>query len=96
MDPGFFRYAILDAIATWRVHAALRPRAVECARGFQVRDETIRRWGVLTEYIQIRGALALSRMSRNGMRLDLGRAKSVQQTIRARIFEHADRLRSHP
>jgi len=96
IELEFFQYAVKDAIATWRVHAVLRQKAVDCARRCGVRDETMRRWGVLTESIQIRGALALAQLTRNGLHLDLNRSTSVRRAVQEKIEKHVARIRQHP
>jgi DNA polymerase I-like protein with 3'-5' exonuclease and polymerase domains len=94
--PGFFQYAIKDAIATWKIHAAIRHRAVELARRRHVSQETIRSWGVLTESIQIREVLALGRVTRNGMRLDPGQLDRVRRELQLQLDERMTRLRDNP
>jgi DNA polymerase I-like protein with 3'-5' exonuclease and polymerase domains len=95
VDPGFFEYAIKDAVATWRVDAALRQKAEKCARRHCVPEETIRRWGVLTESLQIRGALALAQVTRNGLQLDLEQSERVYKGLQARLQALVERLSRH-
>jgi hypothetical protein len=96
VEPGYFEYAIKDPIATWRVHAVLRQRSVDRARQCGVTEEAIRRWGVFTEYVQIRAAIALDWITRNGFCLDLGLAEHAQEALQTRLQEHLDRLIRHP
>jgi hypothetical protein len=96
VDPGFFIYAIKDAIATWKIHAALRQKAVGLAKQRHVDEQTIRRWGVLTESIQVRGALALARTTRHGMRLDLNQAAGVHQHLQGKLDDGLALLRGNP
>lgn len=96
VDAGFFDYAIKDAIATWKIHAALRSRAVALAHRHHVADEVIRRWGVLTESIQVRGAVTLARITRNGMRLDADQLGRIHRELEARLMERMGTLRDNP
>jgi DNA polymerase I-like protein with 3'-5' exonuclease and polymerase domains len=96
VERGFFAYAIKDAIATRLVYDELRRRTAELARIRHVPDGTARRWGSLTEAVQIKGALALGRAGRNGMHLDLSRLDRVRDGLRARLDEVVARLREDP
>lgn len=96
VERGFFDYAAGDPIATLRADSTLRPAAIALARSHGIGDEVMARYGPLTEAIQVKAAIALAAISRNGIRLDLAHAAAVQGGLRARLDQTGDRLRSDP
>jgi hypothetical protein len=96
VDPGFFRYGIGDAIATWRADSILRPMAVDLARRAGVSDETIAKYGPLTETIQVKAAIALAAITRSGIRLDLDHAADVRRALDDRLEQAVACLRAVP
>ena len=80
VDPGFFKYAAADAVATARVYPVLRrlARAVMDRHGFSntkqaqfaIDPKAVGKFGVLTESVQVAGAIALARVSQYGMATD--------------------------
>lgn len=77
--PGFFRYAIKDPIATARAYGPMYKRALalvesmdvgEISGRFRLIPDALRRFGALTEHIQVGAAIALDAISRTGMCID--------------------------
>jgi hypothetical protein len=93
VEPGFFEYAVKDPVVTWHVYESLREKAIASARGAGITPATMAKYGVLSETIQVKGAIALAQVSRNGMHLDLTRSAAVHRGYRAALAEVVDRMR---
>jgi hypothetical protein len=88
VEDGFFTYAIADAIVTHPVHAELRRRASTLAcrhTGKDVWDDAGQRFGLLTETLQVRKAIALAAIKRAGMAVDLDWARRHESDLRQRL-----------
>jgi DNA adenine methylase len=88
VEPGFFSYAVRDAIATGAAHEALRQEAKELAAAFPGTDvlpDAAERFGLLTETVQARKAIALAAVERHGVSIDRGRVGAVSADLRARL-----------
>jgi DNA polymerase I-like protein with 3'-5' exonuclease and polymerase domains len=96
VEPGFFEYAIKDPIVTWHTYESLRRQAGEIAKGAGLPRDTVDKYGLLSEAIQVRAAIALAQITRNGMHLDLTRSAEVHQALQERIAEIVGRLREMP
>jgi DNA adenine methylase len=74
VDTGFFDYAICDAIVTWHTYKAVYLYGKElCLRfdhGSDVYPDAVARFGLFTEAIQVKKAIALAAITRNGMQTD--------------------------
>lgn len=83
VEPGFFSYAARDAVATWYawqgVSDAARRVASEHGAGTQ--------WGLLTETIQLKAAIALGRIEKRGFALDRAQIERVETELQDRIDE---------
>lgn len=96
--PGFFTYAIKDAIVTrklWEVLTAIAWKIAEPFRG-DMMTGAIERFGLLTESLQVRAAIALSQIERDGVCLNLVRIKTTHDQLVAEIKEVIDRIRPLP
>jgi len=84
-DRGWFDYTAVDTEATLQVYATLHKMITEDLQ----RHETLmpgivrrcERWGLLSEYIQVMGAIALDDLNRHGVQIDTAR----QQQVRGRL-----------
>lgn len=94
VDPGYFDYASLDAIATWHCYQGLKVEALKLSQQFSHRfhPNAIERWGVLTESIQIQAAISLSAQTRLGIAVDKEAAKWEELEVRCMVDEHYDWL----
>jgi DNA polymerase I-like protein with 3'-5' exonuclease and polymerase domains len=93
-DPGFFRYAIKDAIATrklWDVLTAIAADMVKPFKG-QLLPEASRRYGLLTESLQVRGAIALAEIERNGIALDQVQVEATKTRLSDEVKTLIDKL----
>jgi hypothetical protein len=91
---GFIRYALPDAIVTYRVWPILRERALELMRRcgwregnpktFEIRPDSVKKWGPLGEAVQVRGSIALAELSRQPLRIDQERRAEMEAKARER------------
>ena len=99
VEEGFFDYAIKDAIVTLR---AFRPMLLEAQRlmmelggeGAALADDVLARYGALSESIQVKGAIALARIERHGMHLDLDRVRTAETSLRTGLETSVTGLRT--
>jgi hypothetical protein len=88
VEDGFFSYAIADAIVTHPTHAELRRRATALAQrhaGKEVWEDAGDRFGLLTETVQVRKAIALAAIERNGMAVDPEWARRHESDLRQHL-----------
>jgi hypothetical protein len=87
VEEGFFSYAIKDPIVTFH---AYRKMVLEAQRlmhehgrhGPDLHDDAIARFGLLSEFVQVKGAVSLERVSRDGMWLDLPSVAANESELR--------------
>jgi hypothetical protein len=88
VEPGFFDYAIKDAIATLPTYLEIRRRAQTLADRFHDADvlpDARSKWGLLTEQIQVWKAIALASIERNGLHLDRERLARAEAGLRRHL-----------
>lgn len=97
-DPGFFSYAIKDAIATWKLWDTLSAIAAKLIKPFadHFTSGYRRSWGLLTESLQVRGAIALGQIERNGVALDQEQVKATKDKLGAEMDSLVDQLSQLP
>ncbi len=88
VDVGFFQYAVKDAVATWFLFTVLTHKANEICHEHGVADDH----GFLTEAIQVKAAIALDRITRNGMAIDLDRLGALRTELEAAISKVVDEI----
>jgi hypothetical protein len=103
VEGGFFDYAIKDVIVTRPAYLAIRKQAVglveELGRySADVLPEARQKFGLLTESVQVKKAIALAQITRHGMVADLGwvrreEAGLRQELLRAVADAHAECLK---
>jgi DNA adenine methylase len=91
-EEGFFSYAIKDSIATIKTYLALREQALDLADAHARVDKDVLpdgrdQFGLLTETVQVRKAIALAAITRNGMCIDRGRLAVGEADLRRRLAE---------
>ena len=94
VDPGFLSYAVKDAIVTHRIYnrlAQLAKRLVEPFRT-EMQPDAVTRFGLLTETIQVRAAIALAAISRHGMHLDQQVVANVRERLHVELKSQVDQL----
>lgn len=104
VDPGFFEYATTDTRVTYDAYKVMRKRAIELqtpflpekgAKTFSMYHDAIERYGPLTEAIQVKGAIALAAISRNGIVVDQARAQEIEAETRKEFEEFIPFLEEH-
>lgn len=94
VEEGFFTYAIRDAIATYQIWPRLYAEAVQIQKRFLPRPgdehyviypDAMALFGPLTERIQVQASIALLKISRNGMHVDLEKAFALEQEYRGQL-----------
>ena len=85
VNAGFLEYALGDAIVTWRLHRALRQRALALLKPFasEIDLEFVRRLGPLADDIHAKAAVVLDAMSRRGVAVD----SSARETMHRRAVK---------
>jgi DNA polymerase family A/3'-5' exonuclease len=99
VEDGFFSYAIKDVIVTLRAFRTMlleaqRLMAEAAGEGPGMTDEVLSRCGALSEFIQVKGAIALARIERFGMHLDLDRVRTAEMSLRAGLEASVTGLRA--
>src|SRR6056297_281378 len=97
-DPGVFTYAIKDAIVTWQLFRKLTAIAAKIGEPFanKIFDNHLRRFGFLTETLQVRAAIALSQIERNGITLDQSRVGAATAKLTSHMESLVDQLSDTP
>jgi hypothetical protein len=90
VEDGFFSYAVKDAIVTKPTYLAIRKQAVKLAEEFgrhsaDILPDARQRFGPLTEAVQVKKAIALAEITRNGMRVDLGWVRRTESELRQEL-----------
>lgn len=91
-EPGWFDYAARDAEATWYLFDRLIPMAIELTARHGVPDETHRKFGFLSEQVQIRGAIALAAVERHGLAVDRAYSEQRHAELNKEMIAAACRL----
>jgi hypothetical protein len=81
LESGFLRYAVCDAIATWQLYSRLTKEADRITK----QHNLSRQFGFFTEGLQVKAAITLQAITRNGLHIDLDRAEQLKQQIDANI-----------
>jgi hypothetical protein len=104
VEEGFFEYGIKDAIATRPAYLAIRKQALAVAEGFGRHSSDIlpgarQKFGLLTETVQLKKAIALAQITRNGMVADLEWVRGAEVELRQELVQavsdaHAEALKA--
>ena len=93
VDHWFVEYAAQDAIAAVRIYQKQR----EIAKRLQPKPaallpDALRRFGLLTEIVQLWGAIAVAEIGRNGMRINPDRLGPARESLRQLLLQSATEL----
>ena len=104
-DPGFFQYAIKDAICTLLVYQIVRSQAVEVmtAHGhrsapkgpIEIYPDAPARFGLLSEAIQVEGTIALAATTRNGLHTHAERLQTAKEEFQQELESVIDEFITH-
>jgi DNA polymerase I-like protein with 3'-5' exonuclease and polymerase domains len=93
VDKGFIEYAIKDVEATYKVWRTLSTKAL----ALSTKEGLSQEYGLLSEAVQVRGAIALSSVEKAGICLNSDRVKELCTGLAYRIEElTADLLTEYP
>jgi len=92
----FLNYAIKDAIVTFHTYVKMVEQAQRIVDRHPERDEAWSEYGLLTETIQVKAAIALAAVTRNGIRVDLRRVKTLAAALQDTLNGQIARIRSLP
>lgn len=97
-EPGFFRYAIKDAIVTRKLWYEMRPAAWKITRPHreEMMSDAVERFGLLTESLQVRAAIALGQIERDGMTIDRQQIESTKSRLSSEITALIDQIQRLP
>jgi DNA polymerase I-like protein with 3'-5' exonuclease and polymerase domains len=98
VDPGFFQYAIKDAIVTWKLYQSLTAIAATLMKPFSgdLLEGSRQRFGLLTESLQVRAAIAIAEIERTGLSLDRHQVALTRRSLEVEVAELVRRIRSLP
>lgn len=88
LDVGFFQYAVADAITTWQLYCKLTKAADSICK----QHGLSRQYGFLTEALQVKAAISLTRIQQNGLAVDLDRVAQLQAATDDAIQQAIQRL----
>jgi DNA polymerase I-like protein with 3'-5' exonuclease and polymerase domains len=99
VEDGFFDYAVKDAIVTRLAYLAIRKQALTLVEQFGRHNNDIlldarERFGLLTEAVQVKKAIALAQITRNGMRIDQQWLRCGEADLRQRLDEAVAQVRA--
>jgi hypothetical protein len=91
VEECFFRYAVRDSIVGKPTYLAIRKQALALVEEFgryskDILPDARQRFGLLTEAIQIKKAIALSQITRNGMMVVLDWVRKTESELRQEML----------
>ena len=91
VDRAFFEYAAKDPLATLFAYEAMAPMAQSIMRehAAKIHADAAGTLGLLTERVQVAGAVALAQIQRNGIHIDAARRDSKAAQLRLDIAAKA-------
>jgi hypothetical protein len=96
VDPGFFHYAVRDAVVTRRLYPALAAAAYQAmtaygfdrkAQRYEIRPDALEKFGYLSEIIQVQASIALAYLFRRGVRVNLEKSRALEDKYRSEMAE---------
>ncbi|MEM7516945.1 MAG: hypothetical protein AAF368_08495 [Planctomycetota bacterium] len=97
-DPGFFTYAIKDALVTRKLWDVLTAIAAKLIKPFesQISPGAKDRFGLLTESLQVKAAIALGAIERQGIALDQQQVASTKKQLSDEVEKLITELQQLP
>lgn len=92
VEPGFLDYAIKDTIATWIGFINLYTRAKHLAYQYGISSDKLKAHGLFTEGIQVKAAIALTKITNNGIHLDTSLSREMHREIEGEIWKVVGQL----
>lgn len=100
---GFASYALKDVIVTWRLYPKMREAAIKIMKKagwtdnpnqktYEIRPDALRLFGPLSEFLQVKGAIALEELSRTPLYINQEKRAELEAGTRERYQKCMDRL----
>jgi hypothetical protein len=94
IEAGFFDYAVKDAIVTRPTYLAIRKLALALIEKFgrysnDILPDARQKYGLLTEAVQVKKAIALAQITRNGMTVDMEWVRRTESELRQEMLQAA-------
>jgi DNA polymerase I-like protein with 3'-5' exonuclease and polymerase domains len=91
VEDGFFSYAMKDAIVTKPAYLAIRKQALALVEEFgrhsnDILPDARQKFGLLTEAVQVKKAIALASITHNGMAVDLAWVRRTESELRQEML----------
>ena len=101
VDPGFFEYAVKDAIVTAKAYVPLAAIAQALAAPFirgdvygkEVYTDAVTRYGVLTQSLQVKASIALAHMEHQGLCIDGDKVANLEHEYRSDVEDVIEFMR---
>lgn len=84
-DQGFFEYAAADPYATVKIYKLLKDEAIALCSKHEIPADQIDNYGLLTLHIQVKAAIALAKITRNGIGYNPNKVNLLELDIRQDI-----------
>jgi DNA polymerase I-like protein with 3'-5' exonuclease and polymerase domains len=88
LEPGWFTYPATDAAVTYRLYLLLEHRA----RGLVAAAGVNKRYGLLTECLQVQAAICLANTHRLGLHIDTQRAAELADELQQQVEQAQKQL----
>ncbi|HEY3964497.1 MAG TPA: DNA polymerase [Planctomycetaceae bacterium] len=104
IEAAYLEYLARDVIATFGVYRTLRSLIQNTLDNSQAvwgfvssgwLKEQIRRWGLLTHNIQLKGSIVLDAVTRNGIRIDQNRVTSLNAELKRTLSDQRAQLSTY-
>ncbi|MBL8994508.1 MAG: hypothetical protein JNM63_14280, partial [Spirochaetia bacterium] len=94
VEKNFFEYAAKDAVATYYIYRCLLDEAWQYHDdiGVGASGQNLKRYGFMTEQIQIKAAVALAKIERDGIAIDPDHIATLKSEFQREIQEHFETL----
>jgi DNA polymerase I-like protein with 3'-5' exonuclease and polymerase domains len=94
VEEDFYAYAIKDAIVTKPTYAAIRKQALTLVDAFgrsqaEILPDARQKFGLLTEAVQVKKAIALTDITRNGIGVDMEWVRRTEDELREELMRSA-------
>jgi hypothetical protein len=94
VEEGYFEYGVKDAVVTRPAYLAIRKQGLGLAEEFARHSSDVlpaarQKFGLLTEAVQVKKAIALAQITRNGMEIDLEWARRTEGELRRELLRAA-------
>ncbi len=93
---GFWEYAVRDPVATWLAYDKMLVTARKIYQYHGVDKKVVRKFGLLSQKVQVKAAISLQSLTHRGLRLDLNRREATQEELRQKIACLVEQIENLP